>query len=1064
MLGTVSSCTRRFISGNIQNGVKDVIRNHEVTRDIPPLALRVVASTSSTHNGFSSLASFTQRRYNSNDAKDDRPWFRNAKKPVSVANANEKKKSGVGMYQRKDLHALPTKKNMLALMLNRKPLFPGQQAILQIPNQAVQEAILQKIRASPHQPHQVYLALFHRKTESPSGVPESVIDAEKDFYHTGTLAQITRSSAATSNHMAPGDFSIVVEAHRRLDYRRVINMGPPMEVEVSHWIENDKPMDYENPSVRATVNEVVRLLREIGRVNVNQNFKDGVMHLIQQMKMNNHGNESSFKPDVGKFADLAVGLCSTDHGLIEVLVESNPLTRLEIAAGLLHKELQIAQMQAKIQGRIEDQMGQQQKEFFLKQQLKSIKQELGLEMDDKETLIKKFKERLVDKIIPTEATETINTEFEKLESLEKNSSEFNISRNYLDWLTNLPWSKCTEENFDLKNASAILDRDHYGLQDVKDRILEFIAVSKLNNSSQGKIICLVGPPGVGKTSIGQSISNSLNREFFRFSVGGLYDVAEIKGHRRTYVGAMPGKLIQALKKTQSSNPLIMIDEIDKLGRGHQGDPASALLELLDPAQNSSFVDHYLDVPVDMSQVLFIVTANVTDTIPGPLLDRMEVIRVSGYDLPEKMEIAKKYLLPKTLNNCGLQGFEDKIDPSALENLIRWYCREAGVRNLEKYIEKITRKLAYKVVQLAEEADAKALANAVQEEVKEAVAEEATEAEVVSSGESVETPPVERSSDYVKDVETESTTETPTDDKSNYNPLGELEREFAQDVNNQKKTEEPKLPKQVIEEAPVSEKVELTPEQKQAELVERVRKLLEKINIDDVETITKDNLKKYAGNQIFHSDRMYEGDQVPPGVVMGLAWTAMGGTSLYIETVSTVGKGSVEITGQLGSVMKESAQIAKIVTKKQLELEVQQKGEKMEKDFFEDKHVNLHVPEGAVPKDGPSAGVTMVTAMLSLATNSPVASDLAMTGEVTLTGLVLGVGGVKEKMIAARRAGIKTLIVPEQNKRDVDDVPEYLKEGLSIHFAKEYADVRKVAFPDFGKVTSSTSTQTEAIKN
>ncbi|RQM30780.1 hypothetical protein B5M09_013114 [Aphanomyces astaci] len=502
------------------------------------------------------------------------------------------------------------------------------------------------------------------------------------------------------------------------------------------------------------------------------------------------------------------------------------------------------------------------------EQLKTIKKELGLEKDDKEAMLAKFRQRLNDFKIPSNAETP---------------------------------GKSTTENFDIVAAKIILDADHYGLTDVKQRILEFIAVSKLLGKVQGRIICLVGPPGVGKTSIGKSIARSLNREFYRFSVGGLSDVAEIKGHRRTYIGAMPGKVIQCLKTTQSSNPLILIDEIDKLGRGYQGDPASALLELLDPSQNTSFVDHYLDVPVDLSRVLFVCTANVTDTIPGPLLDRMELIRLSGYDGPEKVAIANQYLVPKALEKSGLKEGSEHVPPTlsltegSIEDLVKRYCREAGVRNLEQHIEKIFRKVALEVV--------------------------------------------------------ENLANTSHEDEHNF-------------------------------------------------------------------TISPDKLHKYVGQPRFTS---YVDLCISPKF------------GLFER-----GKGSLVTTGQMGSVMEESTKIAHTFARHKLE-------QVLEPDnaFFE-ADLHLHVPEGATPKDGPSAGCTMVTALLSLALDKPVKSDLAMTGELSLTGKVLPVGGIKEKTIAARRSGVTTLVLPFGNQKDFEELPDYLKQGLDVHFATVYDDVYKVA--------------------
>jgi len=498
-----------------------------------------------------------------------------------------------------------------------------------------------------------------------------------------------------------------------------------------------------------------------------------------------------------------------------------------------------------------------------------------------------------------------------------------------------------------------LDRDHYGLDEVKDTILQFIAVGKLKGTVQGKILCLSGPPGCGKTSIAKSIADALGRKFYRFSVGGLSDVSEIKGHRRTYVGAMPGKLIQCLKSTGTTNPLVLIDEIDKLGNGYRGDPAAALLEALDPSQNDTFRDHFLDVPVDISKVLFVCTANDLGNISGPLLDRMEVIQLSGYDVPEKVAIAEQYLLPKALRECGLTKEEEenppegekekdnvipqqkvpeslKVDRSAIEHLVRWYCREAGVRNLNKHIEKVIRKLALQIVA----------------------------------------------------------------------------------------------------------------EEEGAELTEKSTRK------SNTWIVSKENLEEYVGKPIFTSDRLYDKDPLPHGIVMGLAWTSMGGTALYIETqvikrgVDDEGKprggGGLKVTGQLGDVMEESSQIAYTVARARLD-------STLTSGNFDNIDIHMHVPEGATPKDGPSAGVTMTTAMLSLALGKPVKNDLAMTGEISLTGKVLPVGGIKEKTMAARRAGIKCIIFPAGNQRDFDEMPDYLKEGLEVHFADDYSTVYDVAF-------------------
>ncbi|CAN1219534.1 Lon protease homolog 1, mitochondrial, partial [Linum perenne] len=561
---------------------------------------------------------------------------------------------------------------------------------------------------------------------------------------------------------------------------------------------------------------------------------------------------------------------------------------------------------------IEEKISGEQRRYLLNEQLKAIKKVFVLSSFSPWLHLAKFRERIEGKEekIPANVLQVIQEELTKLQLLEASSSEFNVTRNYLDWLTVLPWGNYSDENFDVLRAQKILDEDHYGLSDVKERILEFIAVGKLRGTAQGKIICLSGPPGVGKTSIGKSIARALDRKFYRFSVGGLSDVAEIKGHRRTYIGAMPGKMVQCLKNVGTANPLVLIDEIDKLGRGHSGDPASAMLELLDPEQNANFLDHYLDVPIDLSKVLFVCTANVIDMIPTPLLDRMEVISIAGYITDEKMHIARDYLEKSTRETCGIKPEQVELTDAALLALIENYCREAGVRNLQKQIEKIYRKV----------------------------------------------------------------------------PNILLYRRF------------------------------------------------EKILVD------KPNLTDFVGKPVFHAERIYA--QTPAGVVMGLAWTAMGGSTLYIETTQIEqgeGKGALQLTGQLGDVMKESAQIAHTYARAAL----------LEKDpdnqFFANTKLHLHVPAGATPKDGPSAGCTMITAMLSIALNKPVRKNLAMTGEVTLTGKVLPIGGVKEKTIAARRSDVKTIIFPSANRRDFDELSPQVKEGLDVHFVDNYSEIYDLAF-------------------
>lgn len=864
----------------------------------------------------------------------------------------------------------PRYPHMIGIPIISRPVFPLMPTSITLKDKSTIEA-LEALEDSS------YVGIFLRKRNS-TGVTDGGVIIDKpeiikdpsEIFNVGTFAQIHRmtrvgirskSDDSLNESFADNDtdnevasISLWLMGHRRIDLNSVDDVGPPTRVKVSHWdkLEYTKTDD----TIRALSNEVLSVIREVAQMNAL--FRESLQFFPARVDAN----------DPYKLADFVASITKsgTPEELQAVLEEKDAEMRLHKAFVLLIKEREVAKLQQEISSKVEEKMTEAQRKYFLTEQLKSIKKELGMERDDKEALIEKYRKQLAGySKIPDDIMVTIEQELEKLSTLEKNSAEFNVTRSYLDWLCGVPWGKMTDENFDVNDARRILNRDHFGLDDVKDTILQFIAVGKLKGSVQGKILCLAGPPGTGKTSIAKSIADALGRKFFRFSVGGLSDVSEIKGHRRTYVGAMPGKLIQCLKSTESMNPVVLIDEIDKLGSGYRGDPASALLEVLDPSQNSSFLDHFLDVPVDISKVLFMCTANDLGSISGPLLDRMEVIRLSGYDFPEKVAIAEGFLIPKSMAESGLMvkkkeedkdannGGTDKlgdepnlplsqyqhgetvpttlsIGKGAVESLVRWYCREAGVRNLAKHIDKITGRLALQVV-----------------------------------------------------AEAEGT--------------------------------------------------ELSQKSKRKALTWEV---------------TDDNLSDYVGKPIFTSDRMYEEDPLPHGIVMGLAWTSMGGSALYIETQGikrgldkegkTRGGGGIKTTGQLGDVMKESSQIAYTLARARLsQIEANNS-------YFDDTDIHMHVPEGATPKDGPSAGVTMVTSMLSLALDTPVRHDVAMTGEVSLTGKVLPVGGIKEKIMAARRAGIKCVIMPAANRRDFEEIPEYLKDGLQVNFAEDYDDVYQVA--------------------
>lgn len=655
--------------------------------------------------------------------------------------------------------------------------------------------------------------------------------------------------------------------------------------------------------VMAYTSNLVKTIREL--LTLNPIFKEELQIVL---------SHSEFA-QVWKLCDFSVALTTASREeMQEILSTFDIVKRLEKALVLLKKELDISKLQMMINQKIETTINKNQREYFLKEQLKAIQKELGLAKDDKALDIEKFKERAAQLKIPKEAEKVLKEELEKLQALDMQSSEYAVTRNYVDLFTSLPWGIYDQETSDIHRVEKVLDEDHYGLKDVKERMLEYVSVGVLKQSgTKGYILCLVGPPGVGKTSIGKSIARALNRKFFRFSLGGMRDESEIKGHRKTYVGAMPGKIIQALKMTGASNPIIMLDEIDKLGISYQGDPASALLEVLDPEQNRDFLDHYLDVRFDLSSVLFILTANTLDTIPAPLRDRMEVIRLSGYLEEEKMQIAKKYLIPKSRKEAGLTTKDITFKAEGLHEIIRQYCREAGVRHLEKSINKIMRKVAMQKVQ---------------------------------------------------------------------------------DLGKKKKGK-------------------------------------------GVE-ITEENVEKYLGKPFFTSERFYSGQKLS-GIATGLAWTEMGGSLLYIEAVKNEGKEKLKLTGNAGDVMKESSTIAMTYL-----LSEKERFLPMGLDL-KDQEIHVHIPEGATPKDGPSAGVTITTAMISLLTGKPVPDDLAMTGEITLKGKVLAIGGLKEKILAAKREGIHEVIAPAKNKRDWEELPSYLRKGIKMHFVDNYEEIYKLVF-------------------
>jgi len=855
---------------------------------------------------------------------------------------------------------------------------------------------------------QAYVGTFLKRTE---GESENV-DPSDDMHDVGTFAQVQsviripdisdtlkndgdkdgemsqvdvkakaeariKAAKGSGAEDSGGGATLLLLGHRRLRKTATLR-HQPMVVQVDH-LKDPKVTDRDDDDVlKATANEVIATIKDL--LKVNPLAKETLQYFAQRFQ--------DFQ-DPAKLADLAASMCSADDGALQEILDTLDVReRLQAALVLLKKEVELGKLQADIGRRVEEKISGDQRRYFLMEQLKSIKKELGMERDDKTALQEKFREKFAPfkDDAPAHAVKTIDEELNKLAGLEPSSSEFNVTRNYLEWLTSIPWGHSSEERLDISQAADVLDADHYGLDDVKERILEFIAVGQLRGTTQGKIITMVGPPGVGKTSIGQSIARALDRKFFRFSVGGLSDVAEIKGHRRTYVGAMPGKLVQCLKSTGVSNPVVLIDEVDKLGRGFQGDPASALLELLDPEQNGSFLDHYLDVPVDLSKVLFVCTANVLDTIPGPLLDRMEVVRLSGYIADEKRAIARTYLEKTAKERSGVGEKEASISDGAMKSLIEDYCREAGVRNLQKHLEKIYRKVALKL--------AKAKGPEVSKQMGQA------RNKVAAAKKALET----------KEDELRKTSASAKSKKTV--EAAEKEVEEAKEA-------------LAAAEAAVTDVIESTAVS------------------DPIVVDAGAELIEYVGQPPFQTDRIY--DQTPPGVVTGLAWTSMGGSTLYIECTAIHQNGednkkggSLTTTGQLGDVMKESASIAHTFARSFLAKRFPGNT------FFDDKALHIHVPAGATPKDGPSAGCTMITGMVSLATDRPVKPNLAMTGEVTLTGIVMPIGGVKEKTIAARRSGVTTILFPEGNRKDWDELSDDIKEGLEVHFVSTYDEVYKHA--------------------
>ena len=757
---------------------------------------------------------------------------------------------------------------LMLIPLSGRPVFPGIFTPLMI-NAPEDIKIIEKAN---EQDSYIGIVMLKNEADTPS---------VNNLYRVGTAARIIKKV-----NLPDGGINIFISTVKRFRIRKTLHLNAPMAAAVE-YLDDEESDTFE---VKALTRALISEMKEVSENNP---------LFSEEMRMNMVNIDNP-----GKIADFIASILNVEKEEQQTILETiNVRQRMEKVLVFIKKEQELLKVQKKIQSEINEKVEKNQREYFLREEMRSIQEELGENAAGNATEYQKFKTKIEEFKFSGEIKETVESELEKFALMDPNSSEYMGTRNFLELVCQLPWNQKPSVDFNMKKAAEILEEDHFGLDEVKKRIVEYLAVRKMKQDSKGSIILLVGPPGVGKTSVGKSIANAMGKPFYRFSVGGMRDEAEIKGHRRTYIGAMPGKIIQGLKITKDISPVFMIDEIDKMGSSHNGDPASALLEVLDPEQNVNFRDNYLDLPFDISNVVFILTANALDTIPGPLRDRAEIIQLSGYIDQEKLEIAKKYLIPKNLEKNGLKKNQVKYTKAALLTIAQKYARESGVRNYEKCLDKIHRKIVTEII------------------TAQAMAKE---------GEEV---------------------------KTSY-------------------------------------------------------------------SIDSDDLYKYLGKPVFDESEIKTAKV--PGTAIGLAWTSMGGDTLLIESTSFAGKGGLVLTGQMGDVMKESSQIAFNWARKF----VLDRGIKKTK-WFDENIVHLHIPEGATPKDGPSAGITMATTFVSLFTGKKIKPNLAMTGELSLTGQVLPIGGLREKTVAAKRNKIKTIIIPKANERDLEEIPENVKAGIKF---------------------------------